>query len=321
MLINGKWQENWQPVQAKDDEGRFIRQTSSFRNWVTQDGAPGPTGSGGFQAEIGRYHLYVAFICPWASRTLMARELKGLQNVIGVTVVDPRLTDQGWQFGAYPGADEDALNGARYLHELYTLADAAISGRATVPILWDKNTATIVNNESADILRMLNSAFSGIVNQGPDLYPDDLAKDIDTLNTYLYTDLNNGVYQAGFASSQEAYEEAYGKVFAALDKMESRLTDGRTYLFGDRLTETDVRLFVTLVRFDAAYHGLFKCNRNTLRDMPYLRTYMRRILALEGIADTVNLDHIKAGYYSIKALNPTGIVPTGPISDLDAQGV
>ena len=321
MLINGKWQENWQPVQAKDDEGRFIRQTSSFRNWVTQDGAPGPTGSGGFQAEIGRYHLYVAFICPWASRTLMARELKGLQNVIGVTVVDPRLTDQGWQFGAYPGADEDALNGARYLHELYTLADAAISGRATVPILWDKNTATIVNNESADILRMLNSAFSGIVIQGPDLYPDDLAKDIDTLNTYLYTDLNNGVYQAGFASSQEAYEEAYGKVFAALDKMESRLADGRTYLFDERLTETDVRLFVTLVRFDAAYHGLFKCNRNTLRDMPYLRAYMRRILALEGIADTVNLDHIKAGYYSIKALNPTGIVPTGPISDLDAQGV
>ena len=321
MLINGKWQENWQPVQAKDDEGRFIRQTSSFRNWVTQDGAPGPTGSGGFQAEIGRYHLYVAFICPWASRTLMARELKGLQNVIGVTVVDPRLTDQGWQFGAYPSADEDALNGARYLHELYTLADAAISGRATVPILWDKNSATIVNNESADILRMLNSAFSGIVNQGPDLYPDDLAKDIDTLNTYLYTDLNNGVYQAGFASSQEAYEEAYGKVFAALDKMESRLADGRTYLFDERLTETDVRLFVTLVRFDAAYHGLFKCNRNTLRDMPYLRAYMRRILALEGIADTVNLDHIKAGYYSIKALNPTGIVPTGPISDLDAQGV
>ena len=321
MLINGKWQENWQPVQAKDDEGRFIRQTSSFRNWVTQDGAPGPTGSGGFQAEIGRYHLYVAFICPWASRTLMARELKGLQNVIGVTVVDPRLTDQGWQFGAYPGADEDALNGARSLHELYTLADAAISGRATVPILCDKNTATIVNNESADILRMLNSAFSGIVNQGPDLYPDDLAKDIDTLNTYLYTDLNNGVYQAGFASSQEAYEEAYGKVFAALDKMESRLADGRTYLFDERLTETDVRLFVTLVRFDAAYHGLFKCNRNTLRDMPYLRAYMRRILALEGIADTVNLDHIKAGYYSIKALNPTGIVPTGPISDLDAQGV
>lgn len=321
MLINGKWQENWQPVQAKDDEGRFIRQTSSFRHWVTQDGAPGPTGSGGFQAEIGRYHLYVAFICPWASRTLMARELKGLQNVIGVTVVDPRLTDQGWHFGAYPGADEDALNGARYLHELYTLADAAISGRATVPILWDKNTATIVNNESADILRMLNSAFTGIVNQGPDLYPDDLAKDIDTLNTYLYTDLNNGVYQAGFASSQEAYEEAYGKVFAALDKMESRLADGRTYLFDERLTETDVRLLVTLVRFDAAYHGLFKCNRNTLRDMPYLRAYMRRILALEGIADTVNLDHIKAGYYSIKALNPTGIVPTGPISALDAQGV
>jgi putative glutathione S-transferase len=312
MLVNGKWKDNWQPVQAKDDEGRFIRQTSSFRNWVTSDGAPGPTGAGGFKAETGRYHLYVAYICPWASRALMARELKGLQDVIGVTVVNPRLTDQGWQFGGYPGANEDTLNGARYMHELYTRADPEVSGRATVPVLWDKQTGTIVNNESADILRMLNSAFSGIVDQGPDLYPEDLAADIDALNAYLYTDLNNGVYQAGFASSQEAYEEAYGKVFAALDKLESRLTDGRTYLFDERLTETDVRLFVTLVRFDAAYHGLFKCNRNTLRAMPRLHAYMQRILALEGIANTVNLEHIKAGYYSINALNTNGIVPAGP---------
>lgn len=312
MLVNGKWQENWQPVQAKDDEGRFIRQTSSFRNWITPDGAPGPTGSGGFKAETGRYHLYVAYICPWASRALMARQLKGLQDVIGVTVVNPRLTDQGWRFGGYPGADEDALNGAHYMHELYTRADPTVSGRATVPVLWDKQTGTIVNNESADILRMLNSAFAGVVNQGPDLYPEDLAADIDALNAYLYTDLNNGVYQAGFASSQQAYEEAYGKVFAALDEMESRLADGRTYLFGDRLTETDVRLFVTLVRFDAAYHGLFKCNRNTLGTMPHLHTYMQRILSLDGITNTVNLDHIKAGYYSIKALNPTGILPAGP---------
>lgn len=320
MLVNGEWKDNWQPVQAKDDEGRFIRQTSSFRNWITPDGAPGPTGSGGFKAETGRYHLYVAYICPWASRALMARELKGLQGVIGVTVVNPRLTDQGWQFGGYPGADEDVLNGARYMHELYTQADPAVSGRATVPVLWDKQTGTIVNNESADILRMLNSAFSGIVNQGPDLYPEDLAADIDALNAYLYTDLNNGVYQAGFASSQEAYEEAFGKVFAALDELEARLADGRNYLFGDRLTETDVRLFVTLVRFDAAYHGLFKCNRNTLQAMPRLHTYMQRILALEGVANTVNLDHIKAGYYSIKALNPTGIVPAGPSSNLDPRG-
>lgn len=312
MLVKGVWKENWQPVQAQDEQGRFIRQTSPFRHWITPDGAPGPTGRGGFKAEKGRYQLYVAYICPWASRTLMVRELKGLQEAIDVTVVNPRLTDQGWQFGGYPGADEDTLNGARYMHELYTRADPQISGRATVPVLWDKQTGTIVNNESADIVRMLNSAFAGIVDQGPDLYPDDLATEIEALNAYLYTDLNNGVYQAGFASSQPAYEEAYDKVFATLDELESRLADGRRYLFGDRLTETDVRLFVTLVRFDAAYHGLFKCNRNTLRAMPGLHAYMKRILALEGIANTVRLDHIKAGYYSIKALNPSGIVPAGP---------
>lgn len=312
MLVKGVWKENWQPVQAQDEQGRFIRQTSPFRHWITPDGAPGPTGRGGFKAEKGRYQLYVAYICPWASRTLMVRELKGLQEAIDVTVVNPRLTDQGWQFGGYPGADEDTLNGARYMHELYTRADPQISGRATVPVLWDKQTGTIVNNESADIVRMLNSAFAGIVDQGPDLYPDDLATEIEALNAYLYTDLNNGVYQAGFASSQPAYQEAYDKVFATLDELESRLADGRRYLFGDRLTETDVRLFVTLVRFDAAYHGLFKCNRNTLRAMPGLHAYMKRILALEGIANTVRLDHIKAGYYSIKALNPSGIVPAGP---------
>ncbi|KAA8985382.1 glutathione S-transferase family protein [Halospina sp. K52047b] len=312
MLVNGVWQENWQPVQAKDDAGRFVRQTSQFRNWVTPDGSPGPTGSGGFRAEKGRYHLYVAYICPWASRTLAVRELKGLRDVIGVTVVNPRLSDQGWQFGGYPGADEDVLNGAHYMHELYTRADPEISGRATVPMLWDKRTGTIVNNESADIVRMLNSAFASILNLGPDLYPDDLATEIDVLNTTIYENLNNGVYQAGFASTQEAYVEAYNKVFKSLDELESRLADGRVYLFGDCLTETDVRLFVTLVRFDAAYHGLFKCNRNTLRDMPYLHRYLRRILALEGISNTVDLDHIKAGYYSIKALNPSGIVPAGP---------
>ena len=312
MLVNGVWQENWQPVQAKDEDGRFIRQTSSFRHWITPDGQPGPTGKGGFRAESGRYHLYVAYICPWASRTLMARELKGLQDVIGVTVVNPVMTDQGWRFGGFPGAQEDTLNGARYMHELYTHADPHISGRATVPVLWDKQTGTIVNNESADILRMLNSAFDHLVGTGPDLYPEDLAEDIDQLNGHLYTELNNGVYQAGFASTQQAYEEAYHKVFRALDELETRLADGRDFLFGSRLTETDIRLFVTLVRFDAAYHGLFKCNRNTLREMPALNAYMHRILALEGIGKTVHLDHIKAGYYSIKALNPGGIVPVGP---------
>jgi glutathionyl-hydroquinone reductase len=312
MLVNGIWQQNWQPVQAKDDEGRFIRQTSTFRNWITPDGAPGPTGRGGFKAEPGRYHLYVAYICPWARRVLMARRLNGLEGLIGVTVVNPRLTDQGWRFGGFPGADEDPLHGARYLHELYTRADPEVCGRATVPVLWDTHTDTLVNNESADILRMLNGAFSHLVDQGPDLYPDQLAAEIETLNREIYTDLNNGVYQAGFASSQPAYEEAFGKVFARLDALEAHLGDGRRYLFGEALTESDIRLFVTLVRFDAAYHGLFKCNRNTLAAMPALHAYLHRLLALEGIAETVNLEHIKAGYYSIKALNPTGIVPVGP---------
>ena len=312
MLVKGVWQENWQPVQAKDEQGRFIRQTSTFRNWITPDGSPGPTGRGGFKAEAGRYHLYVAYICPWASRTLMMRQLKGLQELISVSVVNPQLTEQGWQFGGFPGADEDHLNGARYLHELYTRADPQVSGRATVPVLWDKQTGTIVNNESADIVRMLNGAFSQLVDEGPDLYPQALAAEIDALSQVIYSDLNNGVYQAGFASSQQAYDEAYAKVFAQLDALEGRLADGRRYLFGEALTESDLRLFVTLVRFDAAYHGLFKCNRNTLRDMPALHAYMHRILALEGIADTVNIDHIKAGYYSIKALNPSGIVPVGP---------
>ncbi len=312
MLVNGTWQENWHPVQAKDEKGRFIRQLSSFRHWITPDGSPGITGKGGFKAEKDRYHLYVAYICPWASRTLMVRQLKGLTNLISVTVVNPRLSDNGWQFGGYPGTGEDSLNGARYLHELYSQADPTYTGRATVPVLWDKKTRTIVSNESADILRMLNTAFEAFGQQGPNLYPAELADDIDALNEVIYQNLNNGVYQAGFASSQQAYEEAYDKVFLTLDELERRLSDGRSYLFGERLTETDVRLFVTLIRFDAAYHGLFKCNRNTLQAMPYLHAFMQRIYAMNGIADTVNSEHIKAGYYSIKALNPSGIVPVGP---------
>ena len=312
MLVDGIWKEDWQPVQSKDEQGRFIRQTSAFRNWITPDGRPGPTGEGGFKAEKDRYHLYVAYICPWASRTLMTRELKGLKDVIGVTVVNPRMTAQGWQFGGYPGAQEDPLNGAHYMHELYTRADPRVSGRATVPVLWDKATGTIVSNESADIARMLNSAFTGLVDHGPDLYPDDLASDIESLNNDLYANLNNGVYQAGFASTQQAYDEAYAHVFGALDRMEAQLSDSRDFLFGQRMTETDIRLFVTLIRFDAAYHSLFKCNRNTLRSMPALHAYMHRIWAIEGIPDTVNIDHIKAGYYSIQALNPSGIVPAGP---------
>lgn len=307
MLVNGKWVAKWQPVQAKDEKGGFVRQNSSFRNWITPDGSPGPTGEGGFEAEPGRYHLYVALICPWASRTLIGRSLKGLEDVISVSVVEPELSDQGWRF-----AEPDELNGITYLHELYTRTDPMISGRATVPVLWDKKRGTIVNNESAEILRMMNSAFGDLADPTFDLYPADLREEIDALNARIYPSLNNGVYRAGFATTQVAYEEAFHQVFAMLGELEAHLGDGRPFLLGDRVTEADVRLFVTLVRFDVAYHGLFKCNLRRLADYPALSEYQARFLALPGVWETVSVDHIKRGYYSVKALNPTGIVPLGP---------
>lgn len=310
MLIDGKWTEDWQPVQATDAKGGFVRQISSFRNWVTPDGSPGPTGRGGFAAEAGRYHLYVALICPWAHRTLIARKLKGLEAAVSVSVVEPELTAQGWRFAA--GAD--TVNGADYMHQIYTSADPVFTGRATVPVLWDKATGTIVSNESADILRMFNSGF-GALASGPDLRPDDLAGQIDALNDFIYPRLNNGVYRAGFATTQAAYDEAVMEVFEALDGLEARLSDGRQWLHGETLTETDIRAFVTLVRFDVAYHGPFKCNLRRIADYPGLSAYLRRVLAVPGIAGTVNLDHIKRGYYSIRKLNPTGIVPAGPVLD------
>lgn len=310
MLVNGKWVAKWDPVQAKDAKGGFVRQTSSFRNWVTPDGSPGPTGTGCFRAEAGRYHLYVALICPWACRTLMARKIKGLEEVIPLSIVEPELTDEGWRFA--PGADP--VMGATYMHDLYRKADPQVNGRATVPVLWDKATGTIVNNESADILRILNTGF-GPLAKGPDLYPAALAPEIDALNDAIYPTLNNGVYRAGFATTQLAYEEAFHDVFATLDALETRLSDGRDWLLGDTFTETDIRAFVTLARFDAAYHGLFKCNLRRLADYPHLTAYTARVHRLPGIAETVNIDHIKRGYYSIKALNPTGIVPLGPRLD------
>jgi glutathionyl-hydroquinone reductase len=311
VLVNGKWTAGWHPVQSKDAKGGFVRQESQFRNWITLDGRPGPTGEGGFLSEAGRYHLYVALICPWASRTLLVRKLKGLDDVISVSVVEPSLTDQGWRFGDYPGADRDTVNGATYLHEIYTRADPIYTGRATVPVLWDRQRQTIVNNESADIIRMLNGSFGELGNNNIDLYPPDLRAEINALNEPIYRKLNNGVYRAGFATTQQAYEEAFWGVFEMIDELEQRL-DGRSFLFGDRLTETDIRLFVTLVRFDAAYHGLFKCNLRRLIDYPNLTAYLRRIMTIPGVQETVNIEHIKQGYYSIKALNPTGIVPLGP---------
>ncbi len=312
MLVNGKWASDWHPVQATDGHGGFVRQISGFRNWVTPDGSPGPTGTGGFKAEADRYHLYVALTCPWASRTLIGRKLKGLEETISVSVVEPILTDQGWRFGDYPGSDRDAVNGASYLHEIYTLADCRYTGRATVPVLWDKARNTIVNNESADILRMFNSGFGALADPSIDLYPEDLRDRIDALNDQIYPRLNNGVYRAGFATTQTAYEAAFFDVFGMLDELEERLSETGPYLFGDRLTEADIRLFVTLVRFDSAYHGLFKCNLRRLVDYTNLSAYLSRILALPGVSDTVSIDHIKRGYYSIKALNPNGIVPLGP---------
>lgn len=313
MLVNGKWSAEWHPVQATDQQGGFVRQTSSFRHWISADG------SSAFAAEPDRYHLYVALICPWASRTLLARSLKGLEKVISVSVVEPQLGAQGWRFGDYPGADRDWLNKAEYIHELYTRADADFTGRATVPVLWDKKTQTIVNNESADILRMLNSGFGALADDRIDLYPEDLRAEIDALNESIYPRLNNGVYRTGFATTQVSYQQAFNDVFSQLDELELRLQDGRTFLLGERLTEADIRLFVTLVRFDAAYHGLFKCNLRRLRDYPLLDRYLKSMLSVSGVRQTVNIDHIKQGYYSIKALNPNGIVPVGP--DMAAYGL
>jgi putative glutathione S-transferase len=319
MLVNGKWTEDWQPVQATDAKGGFVRQVSSFRNWVTPDGSAGPTGDGGFAAASGRYHLYVALICPWASRTLITRKLKKLEDVISVSIVEPALSEQGWRFGDYPGANRDDLNGATYMHEIYTSADASFTGRATVPVLWDKQRKTIVNNESDDIVRMLNSGFGALADESVDLYPEALRSEIDALNERIYPALNNGVYRAGFATTQVAYEEAFQGVFTMLDELEARLAAGGPFLTGATFTEADIRLFVTLIRFDAAYYGLFKCNRQRIADYPALSAYTKRVLDLPGVRETVSIDHIKNGYYSIKSLNPNRIVPVGP--DLSVLGL
>jgi putative glutathione S-transferase len=304
MLVNGRWSANWHPVQATDSKGGFVRQVSGFRNWITPDGAPGLTGEGGFRAECDRYHLFVALICPWASRTLIARAIKGL-SFISVSILEPEVTEQGWRFVDGPDT---------YLHEIYTRANPAYTGRATVPVLWDRQRETIVNNESADIVRMFNSGFGDLADPSIDLYPARLRGEIDTINDRIYHQLNNGVYRAGFATTQPAYEEAFADVFGTLDMLEDRLSAG-PFLFGEALTEADVRLFVTLIRFDAAYHGLFKCNLRQLADYPNLSAYLRRLLDVPGVRETVSIDHIKRGYYSIRALNPNGIVPVGPALD------
>ncbi len=316
LLVDGKWQDVWYDTKAT--KGRFERSKSQFRNWVTADGSAGPTGEGGFKAEHGRYHLYVSYACPWAHRTLIFRALKKLEDVISVSVVDYLMVEEGWTFYGTTGSTGDALYGSKRLHEIYTRADPTYSGRVTVPVLWDKQRETIVSNESSEIIRMLNSAFDAFGDASLDLYPEALRSEIDALNEFVYPNINNGVYRAGFATSQEAYEEAFGQVFAALDTLEEKFSKSR-YLAGSSLTEADWRLFTTLLRFDPVYVGHFKCNLQRIADYPNLWNYTKELYQVPGVASTVNMEHIKGHYYcSHKTINPTGIVPLGPEIDFSA---
>jgi putative glutathione S-transferase len=313
LLVDGVWRDQW--YDTKSTGGRFERQSSPFRNWVTRDGAAGRTGEGGFAAGAGRYHLYVSLACPWAHRTIIVRKLKALEDVIGLSVVSYHMGQQGWTFDESTGSSGDALNGANTLADIYRLANPRFTGRVTVPVLWDKERRTIVNNESADIIRMLNSAFDAHTAAREDYYPEALRGEIDRINMRVYESVNNGVYRAGFATEQNAYEEAFTRLFETLDELEQLLSQQR-YLAGAALTEADWRLFTTLVRFDAVYHGHFKCNRRRIVDYPNLWNYLRDLYQTPGIAETVNMDHIKRHYYgSHPHINPTGIVPLGPEID------
>ena len=313
LLVDGTWHDVWYDTKAS--QGRFVRTESQYRNWITADGSAGPSGGAGFRAEPGRYHLYIAFACPWAHRTLIMRELKGLDGMIGVSATNSYMGAEGWTFAPGPETIADDVNHAQRVYELYTIADPQYSGRATVPILWDKHQRTIVSNESAEIVRMLNTAFDNVGANGNDYYPLALRTEIDEWNAFVYPNLNNGVYRAGFATTQEAYEEAATAVFAALDKIERQLST-RRYLTGPKLTEADIRLFTTLIRFDPVYHGHFKCNLRRVIDYPNVWGYVRDIYQLQGIASTVHIDFIKRHYYGSHAnLNPTRIVPIGPALD------
>jgi len=310
LLIDGRWHDQW--YDTSKSGGRFQRHDSAFRNWVTPDGTPGPSGKGGFAAEAGRYLLYVSLACPWAHRALVFRALKGLERVIDVSVVNWLMLEDGWTFAAGEGVVPDPIGGARYLHEVYTRADPHYTGRVTVPVLWDKATGSIVSNESSEIIRMFNSAFDGVGARPGDYYPQALRPEIDALNERIYGSVNNGVYKAGFATTQAAYEEALTPLFETLDWLEERLAT-RTFLTGDAITEADWRLFTTLIRFDAVYVGHFKCNVRRIADYPRLSVYLRALLSVEGVAATVDLGHIKRHYYeSHRTINPTGIVPVGP---------
>ena len=313
LLVEGKWVDQW--YDTKSTGGKFVRTVTQFRNWITPDGQAGPTGHGGFKAESGRYHLYISLACPWASRTLIMRKLKGLENHISISIVHPLMLENGWTFSDGPDVIKDSLFKSDYLYQVYLKADPNYSGRVTVPVLWDKQTNTIVNNESAEIMRMFNTAFNNITGNYDDYYPEHLQSEIDAMNDFVYPNINNGVYKVGFSTNQAVYEKEVTKLFAALDKLEEQLAN-QQFLVGNQLTEADIRLFTTLVRFDAVYFGHFKCNIKALVDYPNLWDYTKRLYNHAGIAKTVDFDHIKQHYYgSHKTINPTGIVPVGP--DLD----
>lgn len=315
LLINGQWQDSW--YDTKSSGGKFQRSQSQFNNWITADGGPGDSGQDGFKAEANRYHLYVSLACPWAHRTLIFRQLKGLQNIIGVTVVDPHMLESGWELNGERGSDRDEINGHDYLYQLYLQAQPDYQGRVTVPVLWDKKRKTIVSTKSADIIRMFNSAFDGLTDNNADYYPKTLRKAIDKMNATIYDNINNGVYRCGFATAQESYEEAYDQLFTALDQLEIQLNKQR-YLLGHQLTEADWRLFTTLIRFDAVYVGHFKCNQQRIADYPNISNYLRDLYRVKGIKQTVNMTHIKQHYYySHTTINPTRVVPRGPVQNLD----
>lgn len=313
LLVEGKWHDQW--YDTKGSGGRFIRQESQFRNWITPDGSAGPSGEAGFKAEPNRYHLYVALACPWANRALIMRNLKGLEEIISLSVVNPLMAENGWTFEQEEGVIADPVTNAKYLYEVYTQVDPTYSGRVTVPVLYDLKQNKIVNNESSEIMRMLNTAFDQIGAKEGDYYPKEWRSEIDEVNELVYHSVNNGVYKAGFATEQEVYQEEVVKLFTALDTLEKILEKNR-YLVGEVLTEADWRLFTTLIRFDSVYHGHFKCNIKRLTEYTNLWRYTRELYNWPGISETVNFDHIKNHYYrSHKNINPTGIVPLGPELD------
>ena len=316
LLQDGKWVDQW--YDTKKSDGRFVRKAPQFRNWITADGSAGPSGMGGFKAEAGRYHLYVSHACPWAHRTMIFRALKGLQDMISHSVVHWYMAESGWTFEDGDGVIGDPINGAKYMHQIYTAAKSDYSGRVTVPVVWDKKTNTIVSNESPEIIRMFNSAFDGIGAKEGNYYPEPLRDEIDQLNDRIYDTLNNGVYKSGFATTQEAYEEAVVPLFETLDWLEDILSKKR-YLTGSDITEADWRLFTTLVRFDPVYVGHFKCNIRRIADYPNLSNYVRDLYQQPGIADTIHMDHIKKHYYaSHETVNPSRVVPVGPDIDYSA---